>query len=153
VQHSVPYVHTKNGLAESLIKRIKMIARLLLYNCKFPITCWGHEVLHVADLIHLQPTAYHSTYLLYLVRGNALSISHLRKFGCAVYAPISPMQLTVMGPYRKMDIYVGYHSSSIIKYKMVGTKCQEINSDDKFIISSDPRTQEIEPQVQKIINL
>ena len=30
VQHSVPYVHTQNGLAESLIKRIKLIARLLL---------------------------------------------------------------------------------------------------------------------------
>ena len=30
VQHSVPYVHTQNGLAESLIKRIKLIARHLL---------------------------------------------------------------------------------------------------------------------------
>jgi hypothetical protein len=30
VQHSVPYVHTQNGLAESLIKRIKLIARPLL---------------------------------------------------------------------------------------------------------------------------
>jgi IS30 family transposase len=26
VQHYVPYVHTQNGLAESLIKRIKLIA-------------------------------------------------------------------------------------------------------------------------------
>jgi transposase InsO family protein len=33
VQHSVPYVHTQNGLAESLIKRIKLIARPLLQNC------------------------------------------------------------------------------------------------------------------------
>jgi hypothetical protein len=32
-------------------------------------------------------------------------------------------------------------------------ECQEINWDDKFIISSDPRTQETELQVQKIINL
>jgi hypothetical protein len=32
------------------------------------------------------------------------------------------------------------------------TKCQEINLDDKSIISSDPRTQETELQVQKIIN-
>jgi transposase InsO family protein len=30
VQHYVPYVHTQNGLAESLIKRIKLIARSLL---------------------------------------------------------------------------------------------------------------------------
>jgi hypothetical protein len=26
IQHSIPYVHTRNGLAESLIKRIKLIA-------------------------------------------------------------------------------------------------------------------------------
>jgi hypothetical protein len=30
VQHSVPYVHTQNGLTESLIKSIKLIARPLL---------------------------------------------------------------------------------------------------------------------------
>jgi transposase InsO family protein len=40
VQHSVPYVHTQNGLAESLIKRIKLIARPLLHNCNLPISCW-----------------------------------------------------------------------------------------------------------------
>jgi hypothetical protein len=30
VEHSVPYVHTQNGLAKSLIKRVKLIARPLL---------------------------------------------------------------------------------------------------------------------------
>ena len=30
VEHSVPHVHTQNGLAEALIKRIKVIARPLL---------------------------------------------------------------------------------------------------------------------------
>ena len=39
VQHSVPYVHTQNGLAESLIKRIKLIARSLLQNCNLPTSC------------------------------------------------------------------------------------------------------------------
>jgi hypothetical protein len=87
-----------------------------------------------------------------------------------------------MGPHRKMDIYVGYHSSSIIKYLepmtsdlfmvwyadcifnddhfstlggefQTNSECQEINWDDKSIIFSDPRTQETELQVQKIINL
>jgi hypothetical protein len=38
VQHSVPYVHTQNGLAESLIKIIKLIARPLLHNYNLPIT-------------------------------------------------------------------------------------------------------------------
>jgi hypothetical protein len=53
VQYSVPYVHTQNGLAESLIKRIKLIPRPLLHNCNLPITYWGHAVLHVADLFQL----------------------------------------------------------------------------------------------------
>jgi hypothetical protein len=97
VQHSVPYVHTQNGLAESLIKRIKLIARPLLHNCNLPISFWGHAVLYAADLIQLRPTAYHSTFPLYLVHGNAPSISHIRKFGCAVYAPISPLKRTFIG--------------------------------------------------------
>jgi hypothetical protein len=59
VHHSVPYVHTQNGLAESLIKRIKLIARPMLTNCKLPTSCWGHAVLHAADLIQLRPTVYH----------------------------------------------------------------------------------------------
>jgi hypothetical protein len=37
VQHSVPHVHTQNGLVESLIKRIKLIARPLLHNCNLHI--------------------------------------------------------------------------------------------------------------------
>jgi hypothetical protein len=59
VQHSVSYVHTHNGLAESLIKRIKLIARSLLQNCNLPTSCWGQTVLRTGDLIQLHPTAYH----------------------------------------------------------------------------------------------
>jgi hypothetical protein len=51
VQYSVSYVHTQNDLAESLIKRIKLIARPLLHKCNLPIICWGHAVLHAAGLI------------------------------------------------------------------------------------------------------
>jgi transposase InsO family protein len=66
VQHSVPYVHTQNGLAEYLIKRVKLIARPLLQNCNLPTSCWGHVVLHAADLIQLHPTAcYNRTDQLY----------------------------------------------------------------------------------------
>ena len=84
VEHSVPYVHTQNGLAESLIKRIKLIARPLLQNCKLPTSCWGHAVLHAADLIQIRHIAYNTVSPLQLVRGNQPSISHLRKFGCIV---------------------------------------------------------------------
>jgi hypothetical protein len=58
VEHSVPYVHTQNGLAESLIKRIKLIARPFLLNSNLPTTCWGHAVLHAATLLQIRHTAY-----------------------------------------------------------------------------------------------
>jgi hypothetical protein len=116
VQHSVPYVHIQNGFVESLIKRIKLIVRPLLYNCNLPITYWAHAVLHAAELIQLRPTAYRSVFPLCIVRGNAPTISHLRTFGCALYALISPPRPTTMGSHRKISIYLGYHSPSIIKY-------------------------------------
>jgi hypothetical protein len=182
VQHSVSYVHAQNGLAESLIKRIRLISRPVLMNYKLQTTCWGHVVLHAADLIQLHPTAYHTNSPLQLVRGNPPSISHLRKFGCATYVPISPPQCTSMGPHRKIGIYVGYQSPSIIKYvePLIGdlfmaryadcifdedhfpalggeTKyqnvCQEIDWNVQGIPASDPRTQETEFQVQKILDL
>ena len=102
VQHSIPYVHTQNGLAESLIKRIKLIARPLLQNCNLPTSCWGH-----ADLTQLRPTAYHVVSPMQLVCGNTPNIFHLRKFGCAVYVPISLSKRTAMGQHRKLVIYVG----------------------------------------------
>jgi transposase InsO family protein len=101
VKHSVPYVHTQNGLAESLIKRVKLVARPLLMNCSLPSLCWGHAVLHAADLIQLRPTAYHEYSPMQLVRGNPPNIFHLRKFGCVVFVPISPPQRTAMAPHRK----------------------------------------------------
>lgn len=38
VEHLVPHVHTQNGLAESLIKHLKYIARPLIMRTKPPIT-------------------------------------------------------------------------------------------------------------------
>jgi hypothetical protein len=86
-----------------------------------------------------------------------------------------------MGPHRKLGIYVGYKSPSIIKYlePLTGylftaryancifdednfpalggdkyqTECQEINWNTTGIQSYDPHTIESECEVQKIINL
>jgi hypothetical protein len=100
VQHSVPYVHTQNDLVESLINKIKLIARPLSMNCKLHSSCWGHAVLHVADLIQLRPTAYHTTSPIQMIHENPPSIYHLHKFGCCVYIPISPPQRTAISPHR-----------------------------------------------------
>jgi hypothetical protein len=100
VQHFVPYVHTQNGLVKSLIKRIKLIARQLLQDCNLPISCCGPIVLHIAVLVQLHSTIYHTTSPLQLVCGYQLGNSHLRKFGCVVYTTILPLKPTSMCPHR-----------------------------------------------------
>jgi hypothetical protein len=117
-----------------------------------------------------------------MVHGNPPSISHLRKFGCCVYIPVSPPQRTSMDPQRKVGIYVGFQLPSIIKYlePLTGDlftahfadsifdeehfpalggdfkyqkECQEINWNTQSVPGYDPRTTETELQVQKIIHL
>ena len=70
LEHSVPHVHTQNGLAEALIKRIKFIARPLLQGCNLPTTCWGHAVLHAANLITFDHRPTTSTLLCILCKGR-----------------------------------------------------------------------------------
>ncbi|KAM1358219.1 hypothetical protein FF2_044719 [Malus domestica] len=116
VEHHVPHVHTQNGLAEAFIKRLQMIARSLVIRTKLPIAAWGHAILHAAKLVRLRPVATQPFSALQLVTGCEPDISHLRVFGYAVYVPISPPLHTNMGPQRRMGIYVGYDSPSIIRY-------------------------------------
>ena len=116
VEHPVAHVHTQNGLAESLIKRLQLIARPLIMRTKLPASIWGHAILHAAALIRIRPSAYHKYSPLQLAFGQVPNISHLRIFGCAVYVPIAPPQRTKMGPQRRLGIYVGYESPSIVRY-------------------------------------
>ncbi|OMP03727.1 Integrase, catalytic core [Corchorus capsularis] len=116
VEHLVPHVHTQNGLAESLIKRIQIIARTLLMRTKIPSLACGHDVLHAAALIRLCPTTSHQYSPLQLVLGYEPDISYFRTFGCAVQVPVAPPQRTKMGPQRRLGIYVGFDSSSIIRF-------------------------------------
>ena len=44
------------------------------------------------------------------------SVSHLRVCGCAVYVPISPHYRRKLGPQRRLEIYVGFNSPSVIRY-------------------------------------
>ena len=83
---------------------------------KLPISAWGHAILHAASLIRVRPTAYHKYSPLQLVLGQQPNINHLKIFGCAVYVPIAPPQRSKMGPQRRLGIYVGFDSPSIIRY-------------------------------------
>ncbi|KAI3811307.1 hypothetical protein L1987_21028 [Smallanthus sonchifolius] len=183
VEHPVAHVHTQNGLAESLIKRLQLIARPLLMRCKLPSSAWGHAILHAAALIRLRPTADHEYSPLQLVSGREPSLSHLKIFGCAVYVPISPPQRTKMGPQRRLGIYIGFNSQSIIKYLepltgdmftarfadcqfdetvfpvLGGDKnkerlvTQELTWNASSLSNFDPRSGQCESEVQRIIHL
>ena len=76
VEHYVAHVHTQNGLAESLIKRLQLIARPLLMKTKLPASTWGHAIMHAVSLIRIRPTSYHeySLHNLYLVHNQIFLI-------------------------------------------------------------------------------
>ena len=67
-------------------------------------------------LIRLRPINYHKYSLLQLVLGHEPNISHLRIFGYTVYVPVAPPYRTKMAPQRKLGIYIGFESPSIIRY-------------------------------------
>ncbi|KAK9133229.1 hypothetical protein Scep_012757 [Stephania cephalantha] len=168
---------------KSLIKHIQLIAGPLIMRTKLSTSVWGHAVLHAASIIRYRPTAYHEHSPIQLVLGQQPNISHLRIFGCAVYVPIPPPNRTKMGPQRKLGIYVGFNSSSIIRYlepltgdlftctfldchfdeaifpplggdkKPIQKEWREIAWNASTLSHYDPRTNQCELEVQKIIHL
>ena len=116
VQHPVAHVHSHNGLAESFIKRLQLITRPLLLKSKFPLSAWGHSIIHATNLIRFRPIANHDLSPLQLAKVYQPNIWHLRVFGCAVYVPITPTHRPKLGPQRRLGIYLSFQSSSIINY-------------------------------------
>ena len=116
VEYSVSYIHQQNGLAENTIKRVQWIARTILLSSKLPTTAWGHAVIHAGQLIRYRPTSNNEYSPHQLLTSFPPNVSHLRVFGCAVFVPIPPSQRDKMGPQRQLGIYVGFDSTSIIRY-------------------------------------
>ena len=83
---------------------------------KFPLSTWGDAIIHAAHLIHFRPTDNPNLSPLRLAKGYHPNISHLGIFGCAVYVPIAPTHRPKLGPQRRLGIYVGFQSASIINY-------------------------------------
>ena len=181
IEHPVAHTHTQNGLAESLIKRLQLIAIPLLMKTKLPTSARGHAIMYAANLVHIRPTAYHEYSPFQLVLGKPPNISHIRIFGCAIYVPIAPTHHTKMGPQRRLRIYVGYDSPSIIRYlepsigdvftarfvdchfnenlfpplggeKSIPKERREITLNAFVMSHFDPRTNQSELEVQRIIH-
>ena len=116
VHYSIAHVHTQNGLAEYFIKCLQLIATPLLLNTRLPLSTRGYAIIHAGNLIRLHPTTNQDLSPLQLVLGYEPNISYLCVFGCAVYVPLTPTHRTKLGPQRRLGIYVGFQSSSIIYY-------------------------------------
>ena len=116
VQYLVAHVYTQNGLAESIIKCLQLIAIPLLLKTKLPLSAWGYAILHATDLILFHPIANQDLSPLHFTLGYQPNISHLRVFCYGVYVPITPTHQTKMSPQCRLGIYVSFQSSSIIKY-------------------------------------
>jgi hypothetical protein len=182
VERHVAHIHTQNGLTESFIKRLQLIARHLLMKTKLHVSAWGHAILHAASLVRIRPTTYQKYSPLQLAFGQPPNISHFRIFGCVVYVTIAPPQRTKMGPQRRLEIYVGFDSPFIIRYlepltgdifkarfedchfdvnifpslgkeKSLPEARQKITWNNLTLSHFDPRTNECELEVQMIIHL
>jgi hypothetical protein len=56
VEYHVAHIYTQNGLTESFIKRLQLIARPLLMKTKLSVSIWEHAILHAASLVRIRPT-------------------------------------------------------------------------------------------------
>ena len=81
-----------------------------------PIASWGYAILHATLLIRFRPTTKQPFSAYQLVTRYEPYISHLRIFSCSVYVQITPLLRSKMGPQRRLGIYVGYESPTIIRY-------------------------------------
>ena len=97
-------------LAKSLIKHLQLTAQLLPMNTKLRLL--PKDMLLCMSLVRIRPTNYHEYSHSQLVLCKQPNISHLLIFSCVVYVP----QHTKMGPQRRLGIYVGFDSPSIIRY-------------------------------------
>ncbi|GJW52752.1 disease resistance CC-NBS-LRR class family protein [Tanacetum coccineum] len=155
-------------------------SRPLIMRTNLPVSIWGHAILHNASLIHMRPSENHVYSPMQLAFGQEPNISHLRIFGCAIYVPIAPPQQTKMGPQRRLGIYVGYETISIIRYlepltgdvftsrlliailmrqfsPRLGKKNKNHEKDvswsEPSLLYLDPRTKQSETEVQKIMHM
>ncbi|GJU76928.1 retrovirus-related pol polyprotein from transposon TNT 1-94 [Tanacetum coccineum] len=104
VEHPVAHVHTQNGLVESLIKRLQLIAGPLIMRTKLLVSMRGHVILHAASLICMRPSANHKYSLIQLASGQEPNISHFIIFGCAVQKRVTKSHIPAANAPARIEI-------------------------------------------------
>ena len=70
VEYHVARTHTQNGLVESLIKHLQLIARSLLMKTKLLTFSREHAIMNATSLVRIQPTSYQENPPSQLVQGK-----------------------------------------------------------------------------------
>jgi hypothetical protein len=83
---------------------------------KLPVYAWRHTILHVASLVRIKHHLTKNILLCNLHWSTTKYFLFFRIFGCFVYVPITQPQRTKMRPQRRLGIYTGFDSPSIIRY-------------------------------------
>ena len=86
---TIPYEHEQMGLAERVNRTLKKIARALLKQSKIGPEYWDEAIKHVTYLKKLTPTSALEGKTPFEKRfGRKPDVSHIRSFGCTIYAKI-----------------------------------------------------------------
>ena len=116
LEYCVSYLHSQNGLAEANLKRIQGVAQPILAQSNLPSECWSHAAEHAVAILNVRPFAKKPSAHTQQ-NGEPASCSHFRTWGCAVYVTIPSINReSKLSARRKLGIYVGIQSPSIIKY-------------------------------------
>nr|GEZ49944.1 retrovirus-related Pol polyprotein from transposon TNT 1-94 [Tanacetum cinerariifolium] len=144
VEHPVAHVHTQNGLAQSLIKRLQLIARLLIMKTKLPVFVWGHAILHAASLIRMRPSANYVYSPMQLAFGQEPSIPHLRILACFADCHFNEAIFPRLGGEKKNhEKDVSWSELSLLYLdphtNQTRVEIPDVKSDDKFSQESKAR--------------
>ena len=116
VEHPIAHTYIQNCLAESKIKRLQLISRLLLMKTKLLTFAYKHAIMHTASLVCIdqQLTINIPLYILYLAN-NQIFLTYESLVVQCVYQ-LHLHNALKMGPQRRLEIYVGFDSPFIIRY-------------------------------------
>ena len=114
VEHLVAHTHTHNGLVESLIKHLQLIARPLLWRTNLCLSAWRHAILHVVTLIWICPTTNYEFSHLHLRLLTKYFIYTYFRLCCLCFLTLP--QCSKLGLQRWLSIYVSFNSLCTINY-------------------------------------
>jgi hypothetical protein len=107
-QTTMAYSPQSNGKAERLNRTLMERTRAMLFDAKLPDYVWGEAITTANYLRNRAPTADKDKTPYEAFYGNKPDISHLRTFGCGVYAHVPAVKRNKLDPRSDKGVMVGY---------------------------------------------